>query len=68
MQCKILVCNEDDSFEYVDVWLDENKVIGYYLTKDNFQDESVNLIFGNTTITLLRSKELIDFLLKKFNM
>ena len=67
MQSKILVLTEDEKFEYVDVWIREDKIIGYYLTKDNFDDESVNVIFGNTTITLLRSKKLIDYLLNKYN-
>ena len=68
MQSKILVVNEDETFEYVDIWISEDKIIGYYLIRDNFEDESVNVIFGNTTITLLRSKELIDYLLNKYNM
>lgn len=68
MQGKILVQTEDDTFEYVDGWLDENKIDGYYLTKDNFEDESVNVILNGGTLTLQRSNKLIDFLLNKFNL
>lgn len=68
MQSKILVVNEDDTFEYVDTWFDESKIIGYYITNDNFEDESVNVILGNNTITLKRSEKLINYLINKFNV
>lgn len=67
MNAKILVQTEDESFEYVDLWFNEEKIVGYYLTKDNYNDDSVNVIFGNGTVTLQRSKELIDFLLNRYN-
>jgi len=68
MYSKILIYNEDESLEYVDYWFDENEIKGYYITKDNYEDESVNIILGNMLQTVLRNKELIDFLLKKYNM
>ncbi len=67
MQSKILVVNDDDTFEYVDIWIKEINIVGYYLTNDNFEDESVNIILGNNTITLKRSKELINYLIETFN-
>jgi len=67
MDGQILIQNEDETFEYVDFWFNENKIIGYYLSKDNYEDESVNLIITNGTLTVKRSKELIDYLLTKFN-
>ena len=68
MQSKILVVNDDDTFEYVDIWIKEINIVGYYLTKDNFEDESVNVILNGGTLTLQRSNILIDFLLNKFNL
>ena len=68
MQSKILVVNEDDTFEYVDTWFNESKIIGYYITNDNFEDESVNVILGNNTITLKRSEKLINYLINNFNI
>lgn len=68
MQSKILVVNEDDTFEYVDTWFNESKIIGYYITNDNFEDESVNVILGNNTITLKRSEKLINYLINNFNV
>lgn len=68
MQSKILVVNEDDTFEYVDMWFNESKIIGYYITNDNFEDESVNVILGNNTITLKRSEKLINYLINNFNV
>ena len=67
MDGQILIQNEDETFEYVDFWFNEKKIIGYYLSKDNYEDESVNLIITNGTLTVKRSKELIDYLLTKFN-
>jgi hypothetical protein len=68
MQSKILVVNEDDTFEYVDMWFNESKIIGYYITNDNFEDESVNVILETNTITLKRSEKLINYLINNFNI
>ena len=68
MQSKILVVNEDDTFEYVDMWFNESKIIGYYITNDNFEDESVNVILETNTITLKRSEKLINYLINNFNV
>ena len=64
MKVKTLVL-DDESEIYVDCYLDESKMIGYYWTKDNMEDNSVNVIYGNTTLTLIQSQELMDYLIKQ---
>ena len=56
----------DDEIEaYVDCYIDENQIIGYYWTSLNMDDDSMNVLFGNTTLTIKQTKEIMDFLIKK---
>ena len=64
MKVQTLVIDDEEEI-YVDCYLDETKMIGYYWTSLNVEDNSVNVLFGNTTLTLIQSKELMEYLIKK---
>jgi len=65
MQQKILVIDEDDKEVYVDFWFDESLIKGFYMTNDNYVDGSVNIITGDSSLTLKQTDELKDYLLGK---
>ena len=69
MKVKILTFDDETDKEiYIDLYFDENKITGFYLTNDNFVDESVNVFFDSQLITLKREAKLIDYLVDKFNV
>ena len=69
MKAKILTFDDEtDKETYIDLYFDENKITGFYLTNDNFVDESVNVFFDSQLITLKREAKLIDYLVDKFNV
>ena len=65
MQQKILVIDEDDKEVYVDFWFDESLIKGFYMTNDNYVDGSVNIITGDSSLTLKQTDELKEYLLGK---
>lgn len=65
MQEKILIINDKDEESYIDFWFDESLVKGYYITYENHLDKSVNIITGDSSITLKQSDKLIKYLLDK---
>ena len=65
MQQKILVIDEDDKEVYVDFWFDESLIKGFYMTNDNYVDGSVNIITGDSSLTLKQTDELKKYLLGK---
>lgn len=68
MIAKILIQDEDeDKTIYTDFFFDEKIIKGYYLTKENHLDKSVNIWTDDGVITLKQSDELIDYLLKRFS-
>ena len=71
MKGKILVLGDDfinEETEYVTIYFDETNIKGWYLTKENILDDSVNVLFGSETLTLIRSAELMNYLTDKFNV
>ena len=67
MKGKILALDCDGEDEYVDFWFDETKIMGCFITEDNTLDNSVNVVFEET-YTLMATKELKDYLTKRFNI
>ena len=65
MQEKILIINDKDEESYIDFWFDESLVKGYYITDENHLDKSVNIITGDSSVTLKQSDKLIKYLLDK---
>jgi len=65
MQEKILIINEDETETYVDFWFDESLIKGYYMTADNYIDDSVNIITGDNSVTLKQSDSLKNYLIDK---
>lgn len=65
MKQKILVIGEDDKEIYVDMWFDESLIKGFYMTDENYVDDSVNIITGDNSITLKQTPELKEYLLSK---
>jgi hypothetical protein len=66
MKAKILAQDAEGDNQYVDYWFDTSYVIGFFITEDNKKDDSINVDIPSGTITLLQSRELIDFLTNKF--
>ena len=62
MRVKILYIDEYYVQEYVDGTIDENKINGYYHTKENVEDDSVNIFFDGQTLTVKRTFELMSYL------
>ena len=56
---------EDDNEIYVDCYLDERMINGYYWTKDNMEDDSINVLFGVQTLTIKQSLEVMEYLIKQ---
>jgi len=56
---------EDDNEIYVDCYLDERMINGYYWTKDNIEDDSINVFFGVQTLTIKQSLEVMEYLIKQ---
>lgn len=65
MQEKILIINEDEIETYVDFWFDESLIKGFYMTSDNYIDDSVNIITGDNSVTLKQSDSLKNYLIDK---
>jgi hypothetical protein len=67
MKGKVLVlCNDFDEPYYTDIDFDETKISAKYTTIDNIEDGSINVILEGSTLTMLRTDELIEFLDNKF--
>jgi hypothetical protein len=66
MKVKILAEDTEGNEEYIDMWFDSSTAVGFYITQANTIEGSVNVLLANETVTLLQTKELIDFLTKKF--
>lgn len=66
MKVKILAEDTEGNEEYIDMWFDSSTTVGFYITQANTIEGSVNVLLANETVTLLQTKELIDFLTKKF--
>jgi len=62
MKVKILYIDEFENQEYVDGVIDENKINGYFHTRENVEDDSVNVFFDGQTLTLKRDFVLMDYL------
>ena len=67
MKGKVLALDSDGNDEYVDFWFDESEIKGFYITEDNKDDNSVNVVFSET-FTLKATKVLRDYLTKRFEM
>ena len=65
MQQKILVVDENDNETYVDFWFDEGLIKGFYMTGENYLDGSVNIITGDSSLTLKQTDKLKEYLLSK---
>jgi hypothetical protein len=66
MKVKILAEDTEGNEEYIDMWFDPSATVGFYITQANTIEGSVNVLLVHETVTLLQTKELIDFLTKKF--
>ena len=55
MKVQILTMGLDD-FEYVDYYFNESYIIGWYITSENLQDESVNVTVQDDTFKFKQHK------------
>lgn len=53
---------------YIDIWIDENAIIGFYVPINQDEIKCLNLFFNSMTITVVQNDELVNFLNKKFNV
>jgi len=67
MKGKVLALDSDGNDEYVDFWFNESEIKGFYITEDNKDDNSVNVVLSET-FTLKATKVLRDYLTKRFEM
>lgn len=56
----------DSGYTWVDFWIDESKVSGFYITTDDEEEygKSVNVWFDGGMVTLKQEPNLIKFLEK----
>lgn len=54
-----------DEPEYVDIFIDETKISGYFITDDNYQDDSVNVYFDGIQLTVKAERHLMSYLIDK---
>jgi len=61
--------DEDVLVEWRDLYIDESKIIGFYLPDiDDALDKSLNILLGESTFTLKQEEHLLDYLDKRFVM
>ena len=67
MKVKLLAADDIEFPEFVDCYIDETKIYGYFLTAGNIDEDSVNVFFDNQTLTLKRTAVLMDWLFEIFS-
>ena len=61
--------NEEEEYDrYIDMWIDESKINGFYVPTHQTEIKCLNLFFNSMTISVVQNAELVDFLNKKFNV
>lgn len=61
--------NEEEEYDrYIDMWIDESKINGFYVPTNQTEIKCLNLFFNSMTISVVQNEELVDFLNKKFNV
>ena len=68
---KLLLYTEDeftDSSLYVNTWIDENEIKGFYIPRVDDEIPCINLFYNGDVITVVQNEELVDFLNKKFKV
>ena len=53
---------------YIDMWIDESQILGFYVPINQDEIKCLNLFFNSMTITVVQNDELVNFLNKKFNV
>jgi hypothetical protein len=70
MLVQFLVSDFDDDdtiIEWRDLYIDESKIIGFYLPdSDDVMESSINILLAEITFTLKQEKHLLDYLDKRF--
>ena len=67
---KLLLYTEDDFIEeglYINVWIDENEIKGFYIPSVDDEIPCINLFFNGDVITVVQNEEIINFLNTKFS-
>lgn len=72
MKLQFLVDGEsEDDYEYIDIYLDEQCIIGFFVPNDTTEyiEQLLNIVMLNgDRFTIIITKELTDFLDNKFNL
>ena len=67
MKGKLLVLLPDnEGHEYVECWINEKRIQGYFYAQENIEDDSINVFFDNQTVTMKRSGDLLAYLADNF--
>lgn len=67
MKLKLLTydtLNENNRF--IDAWIDEDKIVGFYIPDPIDEIPVINLFFDGAEIVVVRNKEIEHFLTNKF--
>ena len=68
MKAELLTINDENDDElYIDFFFNEEHINGFYITPDNYIDNSVNIFFHGQLLTFKRTKELEKYLIDRFN-
>ena len=55
----------NDEPMYVDAYINENEITGYFITPDNYTDDSVNIYFSGIQLTVKAERNLMSYLIDK---
>lgn len=53
---------------YIDCWIDENEIKGFYSPLDNDEIKCLNLFINGTNLTVIQKPELVEYLNRRFNV
>ena len=56
----------DNSNRFIDAWIDESKIVGFYIPEPIDQVKVINLFFDGAEIVVVSNKEIESFLTSKF--
>ena len=67
MKVKLFIEN-DDIGEWRDFWFSEDKIVGFFIPDDEFDDlgNGINVYVGNNLFTFKREAHIIDYLKIKY--
>lgn len=53
---------------YIDMWIDESQIKGFYIPINQDEIKCINLFFNSMTISVVQNDDLVKFLDKRFNV